>query len=63
MRYRIQTMLTRQFYRRTPQRFWNPSPMRMGTAKLIQLALQLHDGLWNRLVALVVQSHPTSTDI
>jgi hypothetical protein len=39
MGHRIQAMPTRQFHRRTPQRFWNPGSMRMGTAKLLQLAL------------------------
>jgi hypothetical protein len=39
MRHRIQAMLMRQLYRRTPQRLRNPRPMRMGTAKLFKLAL------------------------
>jgi hypothetical protein len=42
---RMQTVLPRQFYRSLPQRFGNLRPVRLSTAKLIQLPLQLNDGL------------------
>ena len=37
-------------------------PMPLRAAELIQLPLQLHDGLRNGYGTLIVQSHPTSAD-
>jgi hypothetical protein len=51
MRDGIHTVLPGQFDRRLPQRLRQFRPLRLGTAKLIHLALQLQDGLGNRFTS------------
>lgn len=40
-------MLAGKFDRSVPQRFRQLCPSRLGVSKLLQLALQLQDWLWN----------------
>jgi len=56
MSHRIQSMLARQFHRRLPQGLRNPGLMRMRTAKLLQLPLQLQNGLSHRRGTRILQS-------
>jgi hypothetical protein len=57
---RMQTVLTRQIYRRLPKRLRQPRPMRLRAAKLIKPSLQLHDWLGDTGCAFIVQYQPTS---
>jgi hypothetical protein len=43
----IHAVLSGQFDRSLPQRFRQLRPPRLGTSKLLQLALQLRDRFWN----------------
>jgi hypothetical protein len=56
----MQTVLLRQFHCGLPKRLRQLGPMRLSAAKLIQLALQVHDWLGDRGCVFVVQYQPTS---
>ncbi len=70
MRHQVGSVLLRLFHRRLPQRFWKPRPPLACAAKLIQLLLQLLDGIGNRATSgrhskspLQRLTEPTSEDL
>ena len=62
VRDRIYAVLPGQFDRSLPQRLRQLRPPRLGAAKLIQLALQLHDWLGDGWCAFAVHDQPPFGD-
>jgi hypothetical protein len=56
----MKTVLPGRIYCRLPKRLRQLGPMRLSAAKLIKLALQVHDWLGDRGCGFVVQYQPTS---